>query len=198
MAGTIEIEWKTEVKLDISKTTARNIKKIRESKQLTLDAAAAITGVSRSMLSQIERGEANPTITVLWKIANGFKVSFTALTESVLEDATVIRRESVQPITEGDGKYINYPIFPFDEKKLFEMYRIVIEPGGFLNAQPHIIGTEEYITVFQGRTSIITGGKEYELKEGDSIHFRSDIEHSYYNPGEKTAQLSMLIYYGRG
>lgn len=183
--------------MDISKTTARNIKKIRESKQLTLDAAAAVTGVSRSMLSQIERGEANPTITVLWKIANGFKVSFTALTETDLENASVIRGESVQPITEGDGRYINYPIFPFDEKKLFEMYRIVIEPGGFLNAQPHIIGTEEYITVFQGQVDIMAGGKEYELKEGDSIHFRSDTEHSYHNPGENTTQLSMLIYYGR-
>ena len=66
--------------MDISKTTARNIKRIRENKKMTLDAAAAATGVSRSMLSKIERGDANPTITVLWKIANGFKVSFTALT----------------------------------------------------------------------------------------------------------------------
>ena len=184
--------------MDISKTTAKNIKRIRESKHLTLDAAAAATGVSRSMLSQIERGDANPTITVLWKIANGFKVSFTALTEAALEDATVIRSESVQPVTEGDGRYINYPIFPFDEKKLFEMYRIVIEPGGCLDAQPHMLGTEEYITVFQGNVKITAGGNEYELKEGDSIHFRSDTEHRYHNPGKKTAQLSMLIYYGKG
>ena len=48
--------------MDISKTTARNIKRIRENKKMTLDAAAAATGVSRSMLSQIERGDANPTI----------------------------------------------------------------------------------------------------------------------------------------
>ena len=83
--------------MDISKTTARNIKRIRENKKMTLDAAAAATGVSRSMLSQIERGDANPTITVLWKIANGFKVSFAALTETSLEDAAVIPAESVHP-----------------------------------------------------------------------------------------------------
>ena len=93
------------------------------------------------MLSQIERGDANPTITVLWKIANGFKVSFTALTETSLEDAAVIPAESVHPVTEADGLYINYPVFPFDEKRLFEMYRIVIKPGGKLDAQPHIAGT---------------------------------------------------------
>ena len=55
--------------------------RIREQKKLTLDAAAALTGVSRSMLAQIEKGDVNPTISVLWKIANGYKVSFTSLLE---------------------------------------------------------------------------------------------------------------------
>ena len=181
--------------MDISKTTARNIKRIRENKKMTLDAAAAATGVSRSMLSQIERGDANPTITVLWKIANGFKVSFTALTETSLEDAAVIPAESVHPVTEADGLYINYPVFPFDEKRLFEMYRIVIKPGGKLDAQPHIAGTEEYITVFEGEAQIMADGKVYQLKAGDSIRFRSDVIHGYKNTGSETVQMSMLIYY---
>ena len=182
--------------MDISKTTARNIKRIRENKKMTLDAAAAATGVSRSMLSQIERGDANPTITVLWKIANGFKVSFTALTETSLEDAAVIPAESVHPVTEADGLYINYPVFPFDEKRLFEMYRIVIKPGGKLDAQPHIAGTEEYITVFEGEAQIMADGKVYQLKAGDSIRFRSDVIHGYKNTGSGTVQLSMLVNYG--
>ena len=64
--------------MDITNTIAANTKQIREQKKLTLDAAASITGVSRSMLAQIEKGEVNPTISVLWKIANGYKVSFTS------------------------------------------------------------------------------------------------------------------------
>ena len=182
--------------MDISKTTAKNIKRIRESKRMTLAAAAAATGVSRSMVSQIERGDANPTITVLWKIANGFKVSFTALTEAPFEDTAVIPAESLQPVTEEDWLYVNYPVFPFDEKRLFEMYRIVIRPGGGLEAQPHIAGTEEYITVFQGEAEIAVDGKTYQLKTGDSIRFRSDVPHCYRNAGSETVQMSMLIYYG--
>lgn len=90
---------------------SQNIKQIREQKKLTLDAAAIVTGVSRSMLALIEKGDANPTISVLWKIANGYKVSFTSLFEQSLEPATIIRTEAVQPIVEDDGNYTNYPAF---------------------------------------------------------------------------------------
>ena len=69
------------VYMDVTTVVSANIKNIREKKKLTLDAAAEITGVSRSMLAQIEKGDVNPTISVLWKIANGYKVSFTSLVE---------------------------------------------------------------------------------------------------------------------
>ena len=68
--------------MDVTNIVAANARKLREQKKLTLDAAAAVTGVSRSMLAQIEKGEVNPTISVLWKIANGYKVSFTSLLEN--------------------------------------------------------------------------------------------------------------------
>lgn len=181
--------------LDIAKTTAQNIKKIREQKKLTLDAAASITGVSRSMLSQIERGDANPTITVLWKIANGFKVSFTSLTETNTEETSLIRASSIQLLSEDEGRYQNYPLFQFDDKRAFEIYRIVIEPKGFLQAQPHIAGTEEYVTVFQGSVKITVDDKSFDLAIGDAIRFKSDVPHSYCNIGQDTVQLSMLIYY---
>lgn len=61
--------------MEITSRIAANAKRLREEKKLTLDAAANLTGVSRSMLAQIEKGEVNPTISVLWKIANGYKVS---------------------------------------------------------------------------------------------------------------------------
>ena len=67
--------------MDINNIVAENIKQIRNEKKLTLDAAAELTGVSRSMLAQIEKGDVNPTITVLWKIAVGYKLSFTSLLE---------------------------------------------------------------------------------------------------------------------
>lgn len=181
--------------MDVTNIVAFNIKTIREQKKLTLDAAAELTGVSRSMLAQIEKGDVNPTISVLWKIANGYKVSFTSLVEKKDSETCVVRQRDIQPLQEDDGKYRNYPIFPFDEKKLFELYRIVIEPRGELSAQPHLTGSEEYITVFAGEVEIVVANERFSLSLGDSIRFHANIPHIYRNTGNCRAELSMLIYY---
>ena len=67
--------------------------------------------------------------------------------------------------------------------------------AGRLDAQPHLRGTEEYVTVFQGPVEIGVDGEVYRLKTGDSIRFPGDVPHQYINAGELPAQLSMLIYY---
>jgi transcriptional regulator with XRE-family HTH domain len=181
--------------MDIQDNIADNLKEIRRKKKLTLDEASQLTGVSRSMLAAIEKGDTNPTISVLWKIANGYKIKFTSLIEDRRQTGQVIPADTVQPLTEGDGRYINYPAFPFDEKRLFETYRIRIDRGGHLEAQPHMPGTEEYITVFSGKATITAGDESFDLNEGDSLHFLADVAHSYRNTGTKTVWLSMILYY---
>lgn len=154
-----------------------------------------MTGVSRSMLAQIEKGEVNPTISVVWKIANGYKVSFTSLVEDRGTSVSVIRQADTQPLEADNGRYLNYPIFPFDEQRLFETYRIVIRAGGSLSAQPHLKGAVEYITVFAGQVEITAAGEPLRLLKGDSVRFSADVPHAYQNPGTETAELSMIIYY---
>lgn len=183
--------------LDINTTVSQNIKHIREQKKLTLDAAAKTTGVSRSMLAQIEKGDVNPTLSVLWKIANGYKVSFTSLIEQSEKQATILPFKDITPIVEDCGKYINYPLFTFDEQRLFETYRIVIAPDGGLQAEAHLAGTEEYITVFSGNIEVTVGDIVYSLNEGDSIRFKADTNHSYRNIGSQEVILAMLIYYSK-
>lgn len=183
--------------MDVTNVIAVNIKRIREQKRLTLDAAAEVTGVSRSMLAQIEKGDVNPTISVLWKIANGYKVSFTSLVERREDAVTVVRQADTPPLTEDEGRYLNYPIFSFNEKTLFETYRIVIEEAGTLSAQPHLNGAEEYITVFAGAVEITVANESFRLSKGDSIRFAANVPHGYRNIGTERAELSMLIYYNQ-
>lgn len=182
--------------MELQQVVAKNIKEIRESKKITLDTAAKLTGVSRSMLAQIERGDVNPTISVLWKIANGYKTSFTSLVSPREEGHLLIKAENVTPLFEGDGLYINRPAFPFQENTQFETYRIEILKDGYLQAQPHMKGTEEFLTVFSGELEVQTGAERFCIKKGDSLRFRADAEHSYRNVGEETVHLHMIIYYG--
>ncbi|MGI6204933.1 MAG: helix-turn-helix domain-containing protein [Anaerovoracaceae bacterium] len=183
--------------MDVTNVISENVKALRLRKELTLDAAAKITGVSRSMLAQIEKGDVNPTISVLWKIANGYKVSFSSLMEHEAEGVSIIRAADIEPLSEDGGKYLNYPAFSFSDKTMFETYRIVIKPGGTLAAQPHIKGAEEYITVFAGKVEITVGEEKFKLGRGDSIRFAADIPHGYSNAGRSGAELSMVIFYNK-
>ena len=101
--------------------------------------------------------------------------------EDSKESVLLIRAGDVTPLIEDDGRYLNYPAFPFQEDRLFETYRIQIEPGGGLLARPHMAGTEGYITVFTGSVEIDVNGENFQLLSGDSLRFKADVEHSYKN-----------------
>ena len=181
--------------LELSEIISTNLKKLRSEKKLSLDKVAKMTGVSKSMLGQIERGEANPTVTTVWKIANGLKVSFTALMKRSQSDIEIINKTDLSPLLEDDGKFRNYPIFPFDEQRRFEIYTIEIDSGGYLNAEAHPQGTQEFITIFSGELTIKVKEEEYLISDGGSIHFSADAPHAYYNSGKDIIRFSMVIYY---
>jgi transcriptional regulator with XRE-family HTH domain len=127
---------------------AQNLKKLREERKLSLDNVAKLTGVSKSMLGQIEREEVNPTVSTVWKISNGLKISFTQLMSRPETDIELVNKSEIQPLIEDDGRFRNFPVFPFDSTRRFEMYSLEIDEGGCLNAEAHPQGTQEFITVF--------------------------------------------------
>jgi transcriptional regulator with XRE-family HTH domain len=174
---------------------AENLKRLREDKKLSLDNVAKLSGVSKSMLGQIERGEVNPTISTVWKIANGLKVSFTTLMSRPESDIEIIDKQDIQPLIEGDGKYRNYPVFPFSDTRRFEIYMMEIDAGGQLYAEPHPQGTQEFITVFAGEVTVGVDGKKYIVRSGNAMRFKADAAHSYHNTGGEQARLSMVIHY---
>mgnify|MGYP001612236274 FL=1 len=160
---------------------ANNLKRIRGERKLSLDKVTNLTGVSKSMLGQIERGESNPTISTCWKIANGLKISFTDLINPHKSDIVVLSKKEVEPLIEDDGRYKLYPFFPYEDGRRFEMYSIDIEKDGHLDAEAHRDGTEEYLTVFQGEVTVRVNGEEYIINKGDSIKFKADKPHGYCN-----------------
>jgi transcriptional regulator with XRE-family HTH domain len=179
----------------INDTVASNLKLIREQKNLSLDMLAKITGVSKSLLAQIERGEANPTITTVWKIANGLKISFTQLVSRDEKDCETVELSAVPVLSEDGGRYRNYPIFPYDDSRKFEIYYIELDPGAFLQAAAHPEGTQEFIIVFAGEVEICVND-EHLLANGErAVRFKADCPHSYKNLGDEICRLSMTISY---
>lgn len=174
---------------------AANFKKLREERKLSLDKVAELTGISKSMLGQIERGESNPSITTIWAIVNGLKIQFSTLINTPQVDTTLINEQDIQPLVEDGGKYRLYPIFPHEGNRHFEVYILEIEKGGYSSSSAHVDGTQELVTVFEGELTIRVNNEEYTMKSGTSIRFRADKPHSYHNSGDVLTKLNMILFY---
>lgn len=178
----------------MNQIVAYNIKFLREKNKLSLDELSKLSGVSKSMLAQIERGEGNPTLSTLWKISNGMKVPFDALTVHPKAPYEIVKTTDIQPLLENEGKVKNYSIFPDDENRRFAVYYLELELGSFLQSEPHLRGTTEFITVFSGTMEIVAADKRFIITNGESIRFKGDAVHSYRNIGNDTVILHMILY----
>ena len=173
---------------------AHNIRLLREKNKLSLDELSKLSGVSRSMLAQIERGDGNPTISTLWKISNGMKVPFDALTVRPEPPYEIVKLSEIQPLLEDEGRVKNYSIFPDDEDRRFAVYYLELAPGSYWKSEPHLRGTTEFITVFCGTLEIQSGDKSSVITKGENIRFKGDTIHSYRNVGSETISLHMILY----
>ena len=180
---------------NINTAISENLKRLREQKKLSLDTVAKLSGVSKSMLGQIERGEANPTISTVWKIANGLRVSFSELLSQPAEEHAVVDIDTLQPLLEDGGHYRNYVLFPFDSGRRFEMVYIELDPGSHLEAEAHPEGTQEFLTVFSGELLVQVDGRALCAKARGAVRFRADRPHQYRNIGSEVCAASMVIFY---
>ena len=173
---------------------SKNIKRLREENKLSMDQLVKLSGVSKSMLAQIERGDGNPTISTLWKISNGMKVPFDALTVRPKNPYEVVKKSEIQPLLEDGGKVKNYSLFPDNENRRFAVYYLELDEGSYWESEPHLKGSTEFITIFTGEIEIYADGKRFIVKKDESIRFKADIIHSYKNIGNKSAILHMIIF----
>lgn len=180
----------------LSAQIGHRLRHYRQQRQLSLDALAELTGVSKPMLGQIERGVSNPTIATLWKIASGLKIPFTTL---ITENPTfeLLRAREQTRVVEDEERFEVYSTY--SAKGIpFEMYRVRLHPGCRRDAEPHGFGVLESVTVFSGDLTIDIGSNTYSLQPGDALSFAADIAHVYQNLGEVTCEIAMTIFYQTG
>jgi transcriptional regulator with XRE-family HTH domain len=174
---------------------SENLKNIRQERGLSLDKTAVLTNVSKGMLAQIERGESMPTVTTLWKIANGLKISFSSLMNQRSMPIKVIRRSDMNTITDENEHYRVHTILPFHPEKQFETFYVELDPGHEQTSLPHNPGVEEHLFVKEGVLEIDINGAVERINEGEAIIFEASVPHTYKNSSQDILQLFVLIYY---
>ena len=106
----------------LSHNVSENLKRLRQSKGMSLDQVAEQTGVSKSMLAQIEKGTANPSLGVLGKITSGLRIEFQTLMEAPRVDFCLVKPEEMIPTKELEGQYKVFTCFPFEDSQSVEIY----------------------------------------------------------------------------
>jgi transcriptional regulator with XRE-family HTH domain len=171
------------------------IRKTRLERHLSLDETARFTGVSKAMLGQIERGESSPTVSTLWKISTGLRITFSALLDTGTETYEPVSLENIQPMQEQDGAMLLYGVFPFDPAAGFEIFTILLKPGCSYTSPSHANVAEEYIMVSEGCLELAVGKQSFSLKKGMAIKFRGDEPHVYANPHSEMVAFQNIIRY---
>lgn len=182
---------------NLDKNIAINLKRIRKSKNMSLDMMAEQTGVSKSMLGQIERGESNPTVTTIGKIVEGIRVSFDELIQTPVEQVTIVEKGDLTKTKDIENNCRVYIYFPYDERRSFEIYLIEIDPGGEYKSTSRGENTFEHVTVTSGELTLDINEKEYIVDENNSIKFAADQEHIYRNTGNEMLYLHVVLYWDK-
>ena len=165
---------------DILNMLPARLKEARRAKGLSLEAVANLSGVSRSMVSQIERGESSPTISTLWNLTRALQVDFAGLLENGDGgDRVDVLMASDVPSIDNMGHGCRILILsPPEEAGGHEVYDIAFGPNGILNSKPHARGAAEQLTVLEGMVRVTSGAAVEDLGVGDTARYGADVAHS--------------------
>lgn len=163
---------------------------LRQTQGLSLDELSRRAGVSKSMLSQIERNQANPTVAVVWRLANALRVELSELLGGEKTAAPAIETvlaHQTPSMSSPDGLCQLRILGPIDLAGQFEWYQLTIQPGGALESAAHEPGSREHLSVLSGQMEVRAAGSVQSLKAGETGRYAVDGPHAIRNSGSEPA-----------
>ncbi len=181
---------------DDSREFGERVRQLREGADITLFQLSERSGVSRAMLSKVERGEKNPTIGIAKRIAHALNTTLSFLTGTREQRRTaMILPEKERPIFRdeetGFERHILSPVFAGSTTEVVYHHLPAKTSTGLLPAYP--AGTEKYVILAQGEVIVKIEGTEHRLKKGDAFFFEADLEHAFENPTARPSNYYLFI-----
>ena len=172
------------------------IREIRKERGLTLEELSLKCGVSKSMLSQIETESVNPTIATVWKIAGGLGIEFRALLEGKEQPTGGLhlsRRKNATILDLAEGKVHLVVLSPLEMVDDLEMYLLNMDAGAVLDSRAHHPGSEEYLTILEGKIEVTAGEHTEILAPEDCAIYAADVPHSIKAAGSNAARAHLVV-----
>ena len=169
---------------DLPAHLAANVKQLRSTRGLTQLQMSRLSGLPRATWANLESGSANPTLTVLHRVASALQVSIEELLAPPRPVSRFYPRETVPVRVRGQ---VNIRHLLPDPIPGTEVDRMEFAPLARLTGVPHTPGTREYLTCESGEIILVVGGETFRLHPGDVVSFRGDQRHSYANAARSNA-----------
>lgn len=172
------------------------LQRMRTQRGLTLEDLSRTAGVSKSMLSQIERDKANPTIAVAWRLANALGIGIEELLTGQPKEAAAIQLIEAHETPTLPGSHAGYVLRilgPMELAGKVEWYELMLAPGGALVSSPHDPGTMEHLSVLQGTIALEVGEVSKKLKAGSTARYQADTGHAIRNAGKNEAKAMLVV-----
>lgn len=163
---------------EIVEQLAAALRAARKARGLSLEAVAQLSGVSRSMVSQIERGESSPTVATLWNLTQALQVDFAGLLSGRDAGGIDVIRADAAPVIEARGGGVRIRILsPPESVGNHEVYELIFAPDGALDSAAHSPGCREHLTVIEGNVAVASGTETATLSPGDTARYAADRAH---------------------
>ncbi len=175
------------------------IHELRRQQGLSLEQVAVTSGVSKSMLSKIERNQTNPTLGTVWRLATAFGVGIEAIIGQNNRDTAIKRVKAFETPTlkSADGGCTVRILGPIDLAGSVEWYELLADPNSALISEPHEGGAVEHLTVLSGHLAVESGGRKVEIGAGETIRYPGDLRHAIHNPHTKAARAVIVVTHRR-
>lgn len=179
--------------MEIGEIIACNLKRLREERNLSLGQLAEMAGVSKVMLSQLEKGTSNPTINTIWKITGALQMPYTSLLEPPENHVIHVQKRDI--IEMEENKFHIFCYYAKNPERNFEVYQVEMDTGCVHPSIGHSTDSSEYILVVEGKMELDVNGETYCLETDDGFCFNAAIPHTYRNIGSEKVKLSLMIFY---
>jgi transcriptional regulator with XRE-family HTH domain len=187
---------KTPVSTNAPPEVGASLQRLRLARGLTLEDLSRIAGVSKSMLSQIEREKANPTIAITWRLANALGVQIgelLATAERETETVRVIEAHEIPTLPGHHAGYVLRILGPLELASKYEWYELTLAPGGELASQGHDPGAQEHLTLIHGSVEVEVGTDKKKVKLGSTARYPGDQQHIIRNVGKTEAKALLVV-----
>ncbi len=168
----------------------------RKSQKMTIREFAEYSGISTSLISQIERGQANPSLNVLELISKALNVPiYTLFINDINTDTLISRKKDRNKIYREDARHTVYDVLTPDFMKAnIEVLMMDLKPNGLTtNSHYSHSDKEEIAIIMNGQITVDLNGKKYNLKEGDVVRIPPKLKHRFINMNDQVATVLFIL-----